>query len=220
MNQQTKWSQFGVLIIVFFFWGFVAASNSIFIPFCKTFFNLDQIQSQLIGSAFYGAYFYGSFILYVFSTITGTDLLNKIGYKKGIIYGLLISVVGALALAYISGSGNATFGLVLVSFFIIALGFSLQQTAAQPFAIGLGSPETGAHRFGSCFSCHADFHYNHRHAGQLCHHQHRSLYGSNVALYICPCHQWYRKIHQPGFRIPDHDDPWWSHYPSHSRFYH
>ena len=85
MNQQTKWSQFGVLIIVFFFWGFVAASNSIFIPFCKTFFNLDQIQSQLIGSAFYGAYFYGSLILYVFSTITGTDLLNKIGYKKGII---------------------------------------------------------------------------------------------------------------------------------------
>ena len=46
MNQQTKWSQFGVLIIVFFFWGFVAASNSIFIPFCKTFFNLDQIQSR------------------------------------------------------------------------------------------------------------------------------------------------------------------------------
>ena len=146
MNQQTKWSQFGVLIIVFFFWGFVAASNSIFIPFCKTFFNLDQIQSQLIGSAFYGAYFYGSLILYVFSTITGTDLLNKIGYKKVIIYGFLISVVGALALAYISGSGTATFGLVLVSFFIIALGFSLQQTAAQPFAIGLGTPETGAHR--------------------------------------------------------------------------
>lgn len=146
MSQKTNWSQFGVLIIVFFFWGFVAASNSIFIPFCKTFFNLDQIQSQLIGSAFYGAYFYGSLALYLFSTLTGIDLLNKIGYKKGIIYGLMISVVGAVALAMISGSGNATFGLVLVSFFIIALGFSLQQTAAQPFAIGLGSPETGSHR--------------------------------------------------------------------------
>ena len=67
MNQQTKWSQFGVLITVFFFWGFVAASNSIFIPFCKRFFQLDQIQSQLIGSAFYGAYFYGSLILYIVS---------------------------------------------------------------------------------------------------------------------------------------------------------
>ena len=147
MSQQpTKWSQFGVLITVFFFWGFVAASNSIFIPFCKEYFHLDQIQSQLIGSAFYGAYFYGSLLLFLFSTISGTDLLNKIGYKKGIIYGLLISVVGALALAFISGSGSATFGLVLISFFIIALGFSLQQTSAQPFAIALGSEETGAHR--------------------------------------------------------------------------
>jgi len=146
MNQQTNWRQFGVLITVFFFWGFVAASNSIFIPFCKKFFSLDQIQSQLIGSAFYGAYFYGSLILYLLSTLSGTDILNKIGYKKGIIYGLLISVVGAIALAYISGSGNASFGNVLVAFFIIALGFSLQQTAAQPFAVALGSPETGAHR--------------------------------------------------------------------------
>lgn len=144
--QQTKWSQFGVLISVFFFWGFVAASNSIFIPFCKKFFDLDQIQSQLIGSAFYGAYFYGSLILYLMSYMTGTDILNKIGYKKGIIYGLLISVIGALALAFISGSENPTFPMILVSFFIIALGFSLQQTSAQPFAVSLGSQETGAHR--------------------------------------------------------------------------
>ena|SRR5688572_21790700 len=146
MNQQTKWSQFGTLIIVFFFWGFVAASNSIFIPFCKKFFNLDQLQSQLIGSAFYGAYFYGSLILYLMSYMSNVDILNKIGYKKGIIYGLVISVIGALALALISTSANPTFPMVLVAFFIIALGFSLQQTAAQPFAIAMGSPETGAHR--------------------------------------------------------------------------
>ncbi|MBO9633754.1 MAG: MFS transporter [Chitinophagaceae bacterium] len=146
MSQPTKWSQFGVLITVFFFWGFVAASNSIFIPFCKEFFHLDQIQSQLIGSAFYGAYFYGSLALFIISTIRGEDVLNKIGYKKGIIYGLLISVVGALTLAFISGSGAPTFAAVLLAFFIIALGFSLQQTAAQPFAIALGPEETGAHR--------------------------------------------------------------------------
>lgn len=45
------------LVTVFFFWGFVAASNGIFIPFCKTHFNLDQFQSQLIDTSFYGAYF-------------------------------------------------------------------------------------------------------------------------------------------------------------------
>ncbi len=145
-TQTTKWSQFGTLIIVFFFWGFVAASNSIFIPFCKKFFHLDQLQSQLIGSAFYGAYFYGSLFLYIFSYLSGVDILNKIGYKKGIIYGLLISVVGAVSLALISTSATPTFGLILVAFFVIALGFSLQQTAANPFAIALGSPETGSHR--------------------------------------------------------------------------
>jgi FHS family L-fucose permease-like MFS transporter len=47
----------------FFFWGFMAASNGIFIPFCKTHFNLSQFQSQLIDSTFYGGYFIGSVLL-------------------------------------------------------------------------------------------------------------------------------------------------------------
>ena len=80
------------LVIVFFFWGFIAASNSILIPFCKTHFSLNQFQSQLIGSAFYGAYFIGSLILFITSNVIGNDILNKIGYKRGIIYGLMISV--------------------------------------------------------------------------------------------------------------------------------
>ena len=132
------------LVIVFFFWGFIAASNSIFIPFCKSHFNLNQFQSQLIGSAFYGAYFIGSLILFIASNVLGYDILNRIGYKKGIIYGLLISVVGALC---IIPSANAnSFPAILASFFLVALGFSLQQTAAQPFAISLGDPSTGSHR--------------------------------------------------------------------------
>ena len=132
------------LVIVFFFWGFIAASNSILIPFCKTHFNLNQFQSQLIGSAFYGAYFIGSLILFITSNVIGNDILNKIGYKKGIIYGLLISVVGALLIIPSANAGS--FMAILVSLFIVALGFSLQQTAAQPFAISLGDPSTGSHR--------------------------------------------------------------------------
>jgi len=132
------------LVIVFFFWGFIAASNSILIPFCKTHFNLNQFQSQLIGSAFYGAYFIGSLILFISSNLIGNDILNKIGYKKGIIYGLLISVVGALLIIPSANAGS--FMAILVSLFIVALGFSLQQTAAQPFAISLGDPSTGSHR--------------------------------------------------------------------------
>mgnify|MGYP003346964343 FL=1 len=134
------------LVSVFFFWGFVAASNGIFIPFCKTHFHLNQFQSQLIDTSFYGAYFFGSLLLYLFSTFSGIDILNRIGYKNGIITGLLMSVVGAISLALVAGYEGATFAMVLACFFMIALGFSLQQTAAQPFAIALGSPATGAHR--------------------------------------------------------------------------
>lgn len=141
---KTNGGALATLVIVFFFWGFIAASNSIFIPFCKAHFSLTQFESQLIGSAFYGAYFIGSLILYLVSSAVGYDILNKIGYKKGIIYGLWISVVGALL---IIPSANAnSFPAILGSFFIVALGFSLQQTAAQPFAIALGDPATGAHR--------------------------------------------------------------------------
>lgn len=155
MAQQTKQSthpSFFVLILVFFFWGFVAASNSIFIPFCKAHFGLNQLESQLIDFAFYGAYFVGSLLLYLFSALSGVDILNKIGYKKGIIYGLLISVVGAVALiaAVNIGAGMANktsaFYLILGAFFLVALGFSLQQTAANPFAIVLGDPAKGTHR--------------------------------------------------------------------------
>ncbi len=143
-KQPTNTGALATLVIVFFFWGFIAASNSIFIPFCKTHFSLNQFQSQLIGSAFYGAYFIGSLALFICSNVLGYDIINKIGYKRGIIYGLLISVVGALL---IIPSANAnSFPALLGSFFIVALGFSLQQTAAQPFAISLGDLSTGSHR--------------------------------------------------------------------------
>jgi fucose permease len=62
MNQKTNWSQFGTLITVFFFWGFVAASNDILIPVFKKAFTLTQLQSQLVAVAFYVAYTVGSLI--------------------------------------------------------------------------------------------------------------------------------------------------------------
>ena len=98
-KQPTNYSALSTLVLVFFFWGFIAASNSILIPFCKTHFSLTQLESQLIGSAFYGAYFIGSLILFILSNALGYDIINHIGYKKGIIYGLAISVVGALLIS-------------------------------------------------------------------------------------------------------------------------
>ncbi len=134
----------GTLISVFFFWGFIAAGNGIFIPFCKDYFHLDQFQSQLVDYAFYVAYYVGALLLYIFGTVQGKDLVGSWGYKKSIVYGLLFSALGAVAMI-VAVNAN-TFAGMLVGLFIVALGFSLQQTAAQPFAISLGEPKTAATR--------------------------------------------------------------------------
>jgi MFS transporter, FHS family, L-fucose permease len=140
----TNYGALSTLVTVFFFWGFIAAGNSVFIPFCKHYFNLDQFQSQLIDFAFYTAYYIGALVLFAYGAFGGQDLVAKWGYKKSIVYGLLFSALGAVAMI-IAVNAN-TFAGMLFGFFIVALGFSLQQTAAQPFSILLGDPATGTSR--------------------------------------------------------------------------
>jgi len=140
----TNYGALGTLVTVFFFWGFIAAGNSVFIPFCKHYFNLDQFQSQLIDFAFYGAYYLGALAFFAYGSFGGKDLVGKWGYKKSIVFGLLFSALGAVAMI-VAVNAN-TFTGMLFGLFIVALGFSLQQTAAQPFAITLGDPSTGTSR--------------------------------------------------------------------------
>lgn len=140
----TNYGALSTLVTVFFFWGFIAAGNSVFIPFCKHYFHLDQFQSQLIDFAFYLAYYIGALLLFAYGAFGGNDLVAKWGYKKSIVYGLLFSALGAVAMI-IAVNAN-TFAGMLFGLFVVALGFSLQQTAAQPFAISLGDPSTGTSR--------------------------------------------------------------------------
>jgi MFS transporter, FHS family, L-fucose permease len=142
--QNSNKSALYTLMNVWFFWGFVAAANGILIPLFKEKFELQQWQSQLVDFAFYAAYFVGSILYLVFSAMTGGDILNRIGYKNGIVYGLGISAVGALI--FIPAANTQSFALLLVALFIVGLGFSLQQTATQPFMIALGDPAQGAQR--------------------------------------------------------------------------
>ncbi|MDT0557749.1 MFS transporter [Ichthyenterobacterium sp. W332] len=150
MTNQNNKSALATLVTVFFFWGFIAASNGVFIPFCKTYFNIDQFQSQLVDFAFYGAYYIGALLLFIMSGSIKKDIMNNWGYKNGIIYGLLLSAIGAFVMypATVGAEQGQTsvFYFVLIAYFIVALGFSLQQTAANPFAIALGDPKTGSHR--------------------------------------------------------------------------
>ena len=148
-NKNHKQALF-TLVTVFFFWGFIAASNGVFIPFCKTYFSLDQFQSQLIDFAFYGAYYIGALLLFIFSSVKKKDIMNSWGMKSSIVKGLLLSALGAGAMVLaVNGAqqgDSSTFTYILGALFIVALGFSLQQTAANPFAISLGDPEKGSHR--------------------------------------------------------------------------
>lgn len=150
MSTKNNQSALTTLVTVFFFWGFIAASNGVFIPFCKTYFNIDQFQSQLVDFAFYGAYYLGALSLFVMSSSIKKDVLNNWGYKTAIVYGLLISAIGALImLPFISGTTQGdtpVFYLVLLALFIVGLGFSLQQTAANPFVISLGDIDNGSQR--------------------------------------------------------------------------
>lgn len=144
MSAKTNNSALFTLTTVFFFWGFIAAGNSVFIPFCKNYFHLDQFQSQLIDFAFYLAYYLGALLLFVIGSSTGKDLVGQWGYKKSIVYGLSFSALGAVAMiisVYLNVFSGMLFGL-----FIVALGFSLQQTSANPFMIALGDESTGSNR--------------------------------------------------------------------------
>lgn len=129
------------LISIFFFWGFVAASNDILIPVFKKALHLSQLESQLISFAFYVAYTVGSILYFVISSVLKKDILNAIGYRNGLALGLVISAVGTLL--FIPASNNASFILLISGLFIVGLGFSLQQIAANPLAIQMGDPSKG-----------------------------------------------------------------------------
>jgi FHS family L-fucose permease-like MFS transporter len=141
-NVQTKWGQFISLIIVFFFWGFVGSANDILIPVFKKVFTLSQVQSQLVAWAFYVAYFVGSIIFFLVSL--KVDILQKFGYKKTLSAGLLLSAVGSFL--FIPAATMESFPFFLAALFTVGLGFSIQQIVANPLAIKMGSPATGAHR--------------------------------------------------------------------------
>ena len=143
-NKQTNWTQFIPLVTVFFFWGFVAASNDILIPVFKKTFDLTQLQSQLVSLAFYIAYTVGSLLYLLISYLTKGDLINRIGYKNSLALGLLISAIGTLL--FYPAANTGSFPLMLSGLFIVALGFSLQQTVANPLAIALGPITTGSQR--------------------------------------------------------------------------
>ena len=145
MNEQTPkyTTALVVLTSLFFMWGFITVLNDILIPFLRKMFELNRYQSMFVQFTFFGAYFIGSLIYFIISVRWG-DPMSTMGYKKGIIYGLLISA--AACAGFYPAADLKVYGLFLGLLFILGIGFTLLQIAANPYVALLGKPETASSR--------------------------------------------------------------------------
>ncbi|PRD48878.1 sugar MFS transporter [Sphingobacterium haloxyli] len=131
------------LTLLFFMWGFITCMNDILIPHLKELFSLSYLMAMLVQFCFFGAYFIGS-LVYFFISYFYSDPINKIGYKNGILLGLLISAVGCVL--FYPAAEYVQYFLFLSAFFILGLGFTLLQIAANPFVALLGDERTASGR--------------------------------------------------------------------------
>lgn len=132
-----------MIIILFFLWGTITSMNDILVKTYKDLYNLSDSQSMLIFLSFFGAYGLGALFYFLYSVLKG-DPINKIGYKRGMLLGLLISGVGCLSLYPITATGN--YYAYLLSFFVIGLGLTLLQISCNPYVAILGSSKTASSR--------------------------------------------------------------------------
>jgi MFS transporter, FHS family, L-fucose permease len=129
----------GPLIIVtalFFMWGFITCLNDILIPFLKNVFDLGYTQAMLVQFTFFGAYFIMS--------LPAGQIVSKIGYKNGIIVGLITAGIGCAM--FVPAANTHVYGVFLAALFILASGITLLQVAANPYVSILGKPETSSSR--------------------------------------------------------------------------
>lgn len=127
---------FGVMTCVFFMWGFITCLNDILIPHLKASFGLNYTQAMLIQFCFFGAYFICS--------IPAGRILDRVGYKRGVIIGLCIAGVGALM--FYPAAEYRTYGIFLAALFVLASGITLLQVAANPYVVALGPSSTASSR--------------------------------------------------------------------------
>jgi len=136
-------SAFISLTFLFFMWGFMTVLNDILIPYMKDVFDLNHTKAMLIQFAFFGAYFVGSVIYFAISVLYG-DPINRMGYKNGILAGLLVSGLGSLL--FYPAAQFHIYGFFLSALFVMGLGFTLLQIAANPYVAILGPEKSASSR--------------------------------------------------------------------------
>lgn len=134
----TRSTVFSVAIIacLFFIFGFCTWINAILIPYFKIACELNTAQSLLVAFAFYIAYFV--------MAIPAAHLLEKVGFKKGIMIGFWIMATGALI--FVPAALTRTYGVFLLGLFSIGTGLAILQPAANTYITLIGSKERAAQR--------------------------------------------------------------------------
>ena len=130
-----------IVFIVCFLIGFVTTMNNSMIPFCSKAFNLSAQEGQYVNTAFYGAYLLA---------IPFSLLMSKIGYKGTLVLGLGVVGVGfvinSLGINAAITSGANVYAVFLGTMCLVAMGVVMLQNVANPYVMGLGSPDKGAYR--------------------------------------------------------------------------
>lgn len=125
-----------LLASLFFMWGFITVINNTLLPHLRSVFDLDYTQTTLIESVWFIAYF--------FASIPSAKLIERVGYQKSLVIGLLIMAAGALGMTI--AASIPSYGVTLVMLFVIASGITLLQVAANPYVAVVGPPETASSR--------------------------------------------------------------------------
>ncbi|MFD1094275.1 sugar MFS transporter [Salegentibacter chungangensis] len=137
MNQKKSYrTAFIFLTVLFFLWGFITVLVDSLIPRLKEVFTLTYFQAGMVQFAFFGAYFLLS--------IPAGYILSKIGYKKGIILGLVTMAAGCLL--FYPAASYRIFGVFMLGYFILAGGITILQVAANPYVTILGPEKTASSR--------------------------------------------------------------------------
>ena len=127
---------FVLITSLFFLWAFGVNLNDVLIPHFKSAFSLSDFQSSFIQIAFFGGYF--------LAALVAGRLMERIGYRPGILAGLFLCAAGALL--FVPAGSLGIYGLFLLSSFVLACGQSFLEVAANPYATMLGAPESSERR--------------------------------------------------------------------------
>lgn len=125
-----------VATTIFFMWGFLTCLNDILIPHLKSVFELNYTQAMLVQFTFFGAYFLMS--------LPAGRLVARLGYKQGIVAGLVIAGIGALG--FWPAAELRVYGAFLAALFVLATGITVLQVAANPYVALLGPERTSSSR--------------------------------------------------------------------------